>query len=161
MEEVVGLICQCGLPLILLFVAWLTGTAVERSHFSNLRRREQALAHVVVTNLKTFPGSADPGKSAALVVAETVISSDYLKSFLAGIRKILGGELRSFQSLMTRARREAMLRIMEQAHHQGYNAVCNLRMDTAAIGGMQAKGIVMVSVMASGTAYRMQAGSGS
>jgi uncharacterized protein YbjQ (UPF0145 family) len=65
--------------------------------------------------------------------------------------------MKSYQSLATRARREALLRIIEKAKSQGYNAICNLRMDSADIGGSATskKGSVMVSIIASATAYHI------
>jgi uncharacterized protein YbjQ (UPF0145 family) len=155
MGEVLGLVLQLASPLFLLLLGLLVGRAVERAHFRQLRRREAAVAHMLVTDIKTFPGGADPAHTPELIVGQAVIATDYLKSFLAGLRKILGGELKSYLSLMERARREALLRVLEQAQQSGFNAVCNLRLDTADIGGaMGAKGTVMVSLVASGTAYR-------
>ena len=90
-----------------------------------------------------------------MYVAEVVIATDYLKTFLAGLRKFFGGEIRSYQTLLVRARREATLRILEQARQQGYNAICNLRLENADIGGNNnAKGVAMVAILASATAYR-------
>ena len=43
---------------------------------------------------------------------------DYLKNFLSRIRNIFGGEMKSYRTLMVRARREALLRIVEQAVHE-------------------------------------------
>jgi uncharacterized protein YbjQ (UPF0145 family) len=92
-------------------------------------------------------------------VAEAVIASDYLKTFLAGLRNIFGGEVGSYVTLATRARREALVRMMEQAHAQGYDALCNVRMDPADIGGNTARrGVPMVAILASGTAYSRSAG---
>jgi uncharacterized protein YbjQ (UPF0145 family) len=94
-----------------------------------------------------------------MIVKEVVIASDYLKSFLAKLRNIFGGEVRSFETLLERARREALLRIIEEAQSNGYNAICNLRMDTAEIGGnLDKKGAAMATILASATAYRTTIG---
>ncbi|NQT85144.1 heavy metal-binding domain-containing protein [bacterium] len=147
---------QLGIFLFLIFLGLVVGRARERGHFRNLEDREQRLQHMLVTDIKSFPGGADPGKGGALVMGQAVIASDYLKSFLAGLRKLIGGELRSYETLMERARREAILRMLEQADDQGFNAVCNLRMGTADIGGMSgSKGAAMVEAFATGTAYRI------
>ena len=79
---------------------------------------------------------------------------DYLKSLLAKIRKTLGGELGVYQKLLLRARREALVRLLEQARSQGYNAVCNVRLDAADVGGTSGgRGTTMAGIMATGTAY--------
>jgi uncharacterized protein YbjQ (UPF0145 family) len=158
MEALVVLLLQIGIPLLFILLGLFVGRARERAHFADLERREQALAGMLVSDIRSFPGGADPQHTPTIVVGATAIATDYLKSWLAGFRKILGGELRSYHSLMDRARREAMLRIMEQAHRQGYDAICNLRLDTADIGGaIGPKGVVMVAMVASGTAYKRPA----
>ncbi len=95
-----------------------------------------------------------------MIVGEAVIATDYLKSFLAKLRNIFGGRVGSYQSLMVRARREALLRIVEEAKRQGYNAVCNVRMQTADVGGNSTmRRVAMVAILASATAYTAAPGS--
>jgi uncharacterized protein YbjQ (UPF0145 family) len=89
-----------------------------------------------------------------MIVGESVIATDYLKTFLAGLRKIFGGELRSYQSLLVRARREALQRVVEEARRSGYNAICNVRLDGADVGGnSKRRRVAMVCILASATAY--------
>ena len=140
--------------LFLLALGLFVGGATERRHFRNLQQREDQQADCFVTQIKSFPNAAPGELPPRMVVAEVVIATDYLKSFLAKLRNIFGGEVRSYQSLLVRARREASLRILEEARRQGYNAVCNLRFDTADVGGSStAQRVAMVAIIASGTAY--------
>ena len=44
-----------------------------------------------------------------------MVSVDYFKRFLAGLRMIFGGRVSSYESLLDRARREALLRMRLQA----------------------------------------------
>lgn len=158
MEGVVGLLAQLGIPLGLILLGLIAGRAVERAHFSELRRREEEVAHMLVSDIRTFPGGVDTSLQPEMIISQAVIATDYLKSFLAGLRKILGGELTSYLSLMERARREALLRVLEEARAKGYDAVCNVRLDTADIGGaVAAKGVVMVAVVVSATGYKRSA----
>ena len=90
---------------------------------------------MIITQLKSYPGFVPGEKPPTLLVGEAIIATDYLKSFLAKIRNLFGGEIKSYQTLLIRARREATLRILEEAKRQGYNAICNLRMQTADVGG--------------------------
>lgn len=149
-----GLI-QLAVFAVLIIVGFSMGGARERRHKQELTRREQALAHMLLTDLKSFPGGADPARGAAVMLGEAVIATDYMKTFLSGLRNIFGGEMRSYEMLMSRARREAVTRMMERAHGLGYDAVCNLRLDTVAIGaGTKRGGAPMVEIMATGTAYK-------
>ncbi len=152
--ELIEPLLQAGIPLFLLLLAWFTGRYAERRHYRSLSRREREMADMLVTDLKTFPGEVVPSRGGELVQGQAVIATDYLKSFLAKLRNIFGGEVKSYESLLQRARREAILRMMAQARGRGYNAVCNIRLTMSDIGGMaSAKGAAMVEVLAWGTAY--------
>ncbi len=154
MEHFIGLLVQLGVPLCLLLLGFGIGATTERRHLSSLKRREEALADMLVTDLKRFPGGADASAGVLMVSGEAAIATDYFKTFLAGLRKMVGGELRSYQSLMLRARREAVLRMLEEAHGQGYDAVCNVRLNTSNISGISRKRPPVVEMLATGTAYR-------
>ena len=150
----VGLLIYAGVPVLLILLGLVAGGLSQRRHFRSLERRERELGYVMATDVRTFPGGSDPSRHASLVMAEVVIASDYLKSFLAGLRKIVGGELRSYHSLMVRARREALLRLKARARSLGHDAICNVRYETGDIAGMKRPGsVAMVAVTASATAY--------
>ncbi len=150
----VGPLLQLGFVLFLILLGLIAGKAAERMHFRSLQRREEETRHVLLTNLKSFPGGVRAGSPVRIVQGEAVIATDYLKSFLAGFRKIVGGEIRSYESLMVRARREAIMRMVEQALGLGCDSVCNIRLNTADIGGgMRRRGMAMAEMMATGTAY--------
>ena len=66
---------ELGVFLFLIFLGLVVGRARERSHFRSLEGREQRLQHMLVTDIKTFPGGADPGKGGALVMGQAVIAT--------------------------------------------------------------------------------------
>lgn len=159
-----AIVAVIALPVILLsfgvpLIGIIGGRINESMHFKDLDRRALLYDDMLVSQVKSFPqcriGSPPPN----LVVAEVVIGSDYLKTVLAGLRKIFGGEVRSFEKMQRRARREAILRLLEQARSQGYNAICNIRLESADIGGAvtSKKPIVMATILASATAYHSEA----
>jgi uncharacterized protein YbjQ (UPF0145 family) len=121
-------------------------------HFRRLAGREAALSHILVTDLRSLP----PGCAAepfGLVTGEVVISSDYFKTFVASLKKLIGGELRTFETLMERARREALVRALESADRMGANRLVNVRFATSNIGSMKRKRMAaMVEMYAYGTA---------
>ena len=138
---------------VLLAIGLIVGRTVERNHFRSLAQRESQLTGMLITQDKSY---LEPTNQLAptMFTAEVVIASDPLKSFLSGWRNIFGGEMRSYVALVERARREALLRVVEQARGMGYNAICNVRLNTADIGGnVGRKGIPMGAIMASATAY--------
>jgi uncharacterized protein YbjQ (UPF0145 family) len=143
---------QIGPIVILLVLGFTVGGWREKRHFQKLAQREGALAHMLLTDLKTLPEGCI-GDPAELVVGEVVIGSDYFKSFAARLKSVVGGEIRTFESLLERARREAIVRMMEHAERLGANQVVNVRLTTSSISSMKRKkGAAMVEVLAYGTA---------
>jgi len=141
-----------GLPILGLIFFGFIGRWVERKHYTSIRQREAATAHLPAVPVKRlqFPqGIAE----ARLVTAGVVISHDYFKRFLANLRQIFGGRIRSYETLLDRARREAVLRLKEQCADA--HIIANLRLETVCIArGSGRKGIVGVEVIAYGTAVR-------
>ena len=83
-----------------------------------------------------------------LVSSNVVISHDYFKYVLANIQNFFGGRLTSYESVVERARREAMIRLKQEAHAMGANHIMGVRLNTTELG-MQGG---MVEVFAYGTA---------
>ena len=155
MEELIGPILAFGVPLMLLALGFFSGRHVERKHLRQLDQREARVRHLIVTNTKFIPPELGY-RRAEILLGEAVIGSDYFKNFLAGLRSFFGGELKSLETLMDRARREATLRVLEVAAAQGASAVFNIRLETSNIGAMQGKKQApMAEVLVYGTAcYR-------
>ncbi len=138
--------------LVFLVLGFTVGGFVERAHFKRLDERDAAMRDMLVTDLKGLP-KGQSARNCGLVTGEAVIGSDYFKTVAAKLKSLFGGELRTFQTLMTRARREALLRMMERAKQMGANGVINVRFETSNIGAMRRKkASAMVEMYAYGTA---------
>lgn len=141
-----------GLPFVLFVVAGFVGAMIERRHFASLRAREAATRHLPAVSLRQ-PEPGRPVAEVRFVTASVVVSHDNFKRFLAQLRKIFGGRLRSYESLLDRARREALLRLKEQCPDA--HIVLNLRLETSNIASLQGKkGIGAIEILAFGTAVR-------
>jgi len=161
MDGLVGLLINVGSVVFLLTLGFGVGRMTEKRHYKRLIAREIEYQGVLVTTMSKLP-LADPHSSGTMVIGECVIATDYFKSFAAKLKKIIGGELRTYLSLMDRARRESILRLIENAQAQGYDAVCNVRFVSADVGGSTTsrKGSAMVAIIASGTAYNRRSDAG-
>jgi uncharacterized protein YbjQ (UPF0145 family) len=137
----------------------VAGGYAERKHLRNLAAREAQNADFFISQLRSYPGArTDVNSPPTIVFGEVSIASDYLKSFLSGLRRIFGGELRSYHSLLVRARREALQQLVERARERGYNAICNVRVESADIAGnSKRRRMPMVAILASATAYHRTA----
>ncbi len=140
-------------PFVLIGLGYTVGRWREQSHLKSLAIREEALGHIVVTDLKTV---ADPktASSGSLVMGEAVIATDYFKSIATQLRNLIGGEMKSMQSLVDRARREAIVRMLEQADRAGATEVHNVRLETSNIRSATSrnKAAISVEMLAFGTA---------
>lgn len=138
---------------VLLILGLLVGRTVESSHYRRLAAREQALSRIVVSNLKRLPANWQ-ASDATLVTGEAVIATDYFKVFVASLRNLFGGRVRSYETLVERARREAIVRMLQQAQAAGANVVWNVRVETATIQGKQQGKSGGIEILAYGTAMK-------
>ena len=155
MDNLIALLFQM---IVLVPLGFIFGRFSEKRHLRSLAEREEATKDFLITDLKTFPMISSENKSAEMFIGEVTIATDYYKSFAGKLRNFFGGEMLCFESLKIRARREAIMKIVEQAQAKGYNAICNLRLETADIGGstLSKKSAITVSILASATAYRAE-----
>ena len=141
--------------LILIVVGYVVGTLAEKRHYRSIHKRENEFLHLPAVSMKTVEYPDETVKSAELVYGSAVISVDYFKRLLAGLRNIFGGTVKSYESLIDRARREAMLRMKEMA--QGATVIVNVRIETATVGKKaNKKGIGCLEAIAYGTALTLE-----
>jgi uncharacterized protein YbjQ (UPF0145 family) len=93
-----------------------------------------------------------------MVMGSVVISIDYFKRLLAILRNIFGGRVTSYETLVDRARREAVLRLKAAARRKGCDIVVNLRLETSTIGqsANNRNSVGCVEVLAYGTAIALR-----
>ena len=143
-----------------LIVVSVVGLIMERRHIRSLRRREVALAHLPLLTLRRGGRRSEPVASAVLVTGNAVLTPHMFKRFMGSIRLFFGGQLHGYTMLMTRARREALLRMKEQA--VSADVILNVRVETANVGGDRhsRNGLAAMEVVAYGTAvtYRKKGG---
>ncbi len=143
-------------PFIVLIATYFIGSFLERRHFQDLLAREARHRSFPVITFATVPKEWNV-TDCGLVQGSVVISVDYFKRFLAALRGLIGGRVKSYEPLLDRARREAILRMIEDARARGYNAVLNARVETSrlASGRRDNKGIAGVEMLAFGTAVKL------
>ena len=150
MEPLLSLIFNLGVPILIIVTALIVGSALERRHYRSIDQREKELGRIPLLNGKRYPVDR-PVNSARFVSGSVVISYDHFKRFLAGLRMIFGGEVKSYVSLVDRGRREAILRLKEKCADA--DLIVNLRIETSSISkGKKKRSIGAVEVFAYATA---------
>ncbi len=138
---------------ILLLIGIIFGSMNERNHFARLKKDEAELSHIKVLNIKTLPDNLEPG--GVLVSGNVVIAVDYFKVFVSFFNMLFGGQITGFQTLMERARREAIVRMQRQADTIGADVVYNTRIEFSAVGQRPQK-IGGAELLAYGTAVKIK-----
>jgi uncharacterized protein YbjQ (UPF0145 family) len=137
--------------LLLLVSGFIFGQHLEKRHYRSIREREASLRHIPAIATKHLPQNFLPCTT-KMVCGNVVISIDFFKKFVSGLRRIVGGRVSSYESLIDRARREAVLRMKEEAAKKGAQYVFNVKMETSSISKGRRNSVGSVEVLAYGTA---------
>ncbi len=154
MADLIGLILNLGVPLAMIAVALVSGRMIESRHYRSIREREATLLRLPAIPSRAWDGAREVAE-ARMVTGSVVVSSDYFRSLLAGLRNLIGGSVRSFETLLDRGRREAVLRMKEQFPEA--DVIVNVRIETSTIGQQTAsrrQQLGTVELIAYGTAIR-------
>lgn len=87
---------------------------------------------MLVSNLEFIP-DRKVIKHLGLVQGSTVRAKHIGRDFMAGLKSMVGGELKGYTELLNESRDEALARMMEQARQAGANAVLNVRFSTSSV----------------------------
>ncbi len=138
--------------IVLMAIGFVAGRIAEARHYGSIRRRERRLANVTVFSNRFPPEgmSVANGKS-SLVAGSVVVSEDYFKRILSSLYSVIGGRVKSYESLLDRARREAVLRMKAEALAKGARMIINVKFQTFAVPGRSGR-IGAVELLAYGTA---------
>ena len=145
----------------IIVAAWISGSILERRHLQNLLILESGSRGVLAVTVEDLPADWQV-ESCELVMGNVVISQDYFKRVAASIKGIFGGNIRVFEPLLERARREALIRMKGVAHARGYDTIINVRLETATLASARGdgKGTAGVEMLAYGTAIALSRGRG-
>jgi len=125
-------VVQIGVFVVLLAIGWFAGRANEKRHFRELATIEATLRDILVFNERRPPADVQ-FRSGTLVVGSVVIAEDYFKRVAAGLRSLVGGRISVYESLLDRGRREAVVRMKEEARRLGATMIFNVRFETSSL----------------------------
>lgn len=104
---------------------------------------------MLVSNIEVIPGRRVI-KHLGMAQGNTVRAKHMGKDLLAGLKNIVGGELKGYTELLQEARDEAVERMIEQAKGMGANAILNVRFSTSSVAAGAAE------LFAYGTAVELE-----
>ncbi len=103
---------------------------------------------MIVTTTNEVPGQ-NVSEVLGIVKGNTIRAKHLGKDLVAGLRNIVGGELKEYTEMITEAREEAMQRMVREAETMGADAIIGMRMTTSQVAQGAAE------ILAYGTAVKL------
>jgi uncharacterized protein YbjQ (UPF0145 family) len=104
---------------------------------------------MILTNIEMVPGKTIV-EHYGLVQGSTIRAKHVGRDFMAGLKNIVGGELKGYTQLLKESRKEATERMIAEAQQLGANAIINIRYATSSVTQGAAE------LFAYGTAVRVE-----
>lgn len=134
--------------IALLVVTCVTGAMVEKRHYASIRQREAEIRKIpVISTEKELPLA--PQMRCEMATGSVVVGADYFRYMLANLINIFGGRIGVFENLLDRGRREAMLRLRQDASAADF--ISNVRYELCILSE-NSKQLPALEVLVYGTA---------
>jgi uncharacterized protein YbjQ (UPF0145 family) len=104
---------------------------------------------VLMSNIETIPGYRITAYY-GVVQGSTIRAKHFGRDLMAGLKNIVGGELKGYTELLQESRAQATERMVAQAVDMGANAIVNVRFGTSSVTQGAAE------ILAYGTAVRVE-----
>ncbi len=134
--------------VIIVLLGLFFGRRAEKKHYASIEKREEEYKNIAVLSDKDLQEVWEIEWDGVLLTGWTVVSIDAFKKLMAGFVNFFGWRMKSYESLVDRARREAVLKVKQQAVQEGYNTISNLRIETSSITKNARKTVGAVEAMA-------------
>ena len=138
----------------LLILCFFSGKIAEKYHYKKIKERELLLIKRPYVTFEKNISTKKEVQNAQLVASNVVIGCDYFRAFLASLRNIFGGNVSTYEAVLDRGRREALLRIREQAVKLGADIVVNVKVDSVTLDPIEVAKNPKTCITAYGTAIR-------
>ena len=107
------------------------------------------MAEIITTTTETIPGKKVI-EILKVVKGNTIRARHIGRDIMAGFKNVIGGEIKSYTSMMTQAREEAFNRMVNEAVDAKADAIINIRFMTSMV--MQGS----AEILAYGTAVKLK-----
>jgi uncharacterized protein YbjQ (UPF0145 family) len=87
---------------------------------------------MLMSNIESIPGQRI-ARHIGLVMGNTIRAKHLGRDIMAGLKNMVGGEIRGYTELLSEARNEAIERMIGKADELGANAIINVRFSTSSV----------------------------
>ncbi len=103
-----------------------------------------------LVNIETIPGE-EIVETLGLVKGQIVQSKNFGRDFMAGMKTIVGGEIKGYTEMIKEARQIATKRMVDEAEEMGADAIVGVRYGSSSVMSGAAE------IIAYGTAVKLKA----
>lgn len=143
--------------LIIIALGLFFWKRAEKKHYESIQMREEKYKKIILLTDKDLKNIKNQASEWILISEGTVVSIDAFKKLMASFVNIFGGRMKAYETLVDRARREAVLKVKQKAAESGYNVITNLRLETSSISKGAKKQVGAVEAMAYATGIKLSA----
>jgi len=104
---------------------------------------------MIITTSNEIPGK-EVAEILGLARGNTIRARWFGRDIAAGLKTIVGGEIKSYVSMMTKAREESLARMIAEAESLGADAIIGVRFTTSQVMASAAE------ILAYGTAVKLK-----
>lgn len=123
-------------------LGWTIATLLERRHTAYMNDREKLLKDIKISTNKEAGEDAETG---IMIYGSVVVAHDFFRTLVIQFRKIIGGNIKAYERLVARGRREAFIRMREDARLRGFDRVINVRFAGSHVSGRFISAVEMVA----------------
>ncbi len=141
--------------LILVACGLIFGKIAEKKHYKSILEREEKYKNIVILSDKDLKNIKNIEGEGVLITRGPVVSIDFFKKLMSAFVNFFGGRMKSYETLLDRARREVILQVKQKTMEAWYNCVANLRIETSSISKNARQNVGAVEAMAYATAVKI------
>ena len=127
----------------------------EKKHYKSIQEREEKYKNIIMISDKDLKRAKNNQSEWMLLIEGTVVAMDAFKKLMASFVNLFGGRMKAYESLVDRARREAVLKVKQRAAESGCNVIANLRLETSSISKSAKKQVGAVEAIAYATGVKV------
>lgn len=137
--------------LVVVFLGLFFGKRAEKKHYTSIQERELKYKKIIVLSDKDLKSVKNGIEEWALIHEGTVVALDAFKKLMASFVNLFWWRMKAYESLVDRARREAVLKVKQKAFDLWCNTIINLRIETSSISKSAKKSVWAVEAIAYAT----------
>ena len=143
------------LLICMLFICFNAGLRYEKRHIKKIKERELKLYKMPLVSFGKDIIDENKVINSELISSSVVLGCDYFRMSVFRLINMFGGNISLLENVLERAKREAILRVKEEAKRKKYDEIINLKIETSMLSPIKKLQFnSVVTIIAYGTAIQ-------